>query len=112
MNNLTGKQAVEALHEAAIAGSTPVFNEPDMPADQAGAAEFSIFKREVARLIAEGHKGRFALIKGGEILSVWDTERDAIQAGRERFGTEPFVVQEVQWYLRRLRWGYTRPCNV
>ena len=111
MRNLTGKELVQASFEAAIAGATPILNEPDMPADQPGAAEFNVFKREVAQLIAEGHKGRFALIKGDCILSsVWDTQRDAIQAGRERFGSEPFTVQEIQWYLRRLRWGYYSTC--
>jgi hypothetical protein len=111
MNPLTGKELVEALHEAAIAGAAPVFKEPDMPAEQPGAAEFNAFKREVPRLIAEGHKGRYALIQGDRVCSVWDTERDAIQAGRECFGQQPFVVQEVQWFLRRLRWGYHRLCN-
>jgi hypothetical protein len=107
----SGRDLVQAMFESAIANTTPVFTLPDMPEDQPGAAEFNVFKREVARLIAEGHKGRFALIKGDRILSIWDTERDARQAGEERFGSDTFTVQEVQWYLKRLRWGYARLCK-
>jgi hypothetical protein len=111
MVSLTGHELVRAMFESAIAGTTPVFTQPDMPADQPGATEFNVFKREVPRLIAEGHKGRFALIKGDVIFSVWDTERDATQAGKERFGSDTFTVQEVQWYLKRIRWGYAHLCN-
>jgi hypothetical protein len=111
MSNPTGDDLVRAVHEAAVAGGTPIFNLPDLPNNQSGAAELKAFKREAPRLIAEGHKGRFALIKGDQVCSVWDTERDAIQAGRERFGQEPFTVEEVQWYVRRLRWGYYRTCT-
>jgi hypothetical protein len=111
MDNLTDQQLVEAFHEAAIRRATPIFDVPDMPADQPGAAEFNAFKREVPRLMAEGHKGRFALIKGDRIHSIWDTQRDAIHAGQERFGQERFTVQQVLWYLPRLRWGYRRLCH-
>jgi hypothetical protein len=107
----TGQELVRAMFESAAAGATPILNLPDMPADQPGAAEFNTFKQELPRLIAEGHKGRFALIVGACIASIWDTERDAFQAGRERFGEEPFTVQEVQWYLKHQRWGYARLCN-
>ena len=110
MSDLTGEELVRAVHEAALAGGTPIFNLPDMPEGQPGAEELKTFKREAPRLLAEGHKGRFALIKGDRVWSVWDTQRDAIQAGQERFGQGPFTVQEVQWYVRRQRWGYYRTC--
>jgi hypothetical protein len=47
------------------------------------------------RLLAEGHSGRYALLKGDEVLSVWDTQRDVLQAGYERFGLEPFTVKKI-----------------
>jgi len=48
--------------------------------------EVRTYLRELPRLLAEGHEGRHALIKGEEVLSIWDTFEDAYQAGRERFG--------------------------
>lgn len=57
--------------------------------------EINTYRRELPRLLAEGHEGRFVLIKGDEIVSVWDTFDDAIQAGCERFGLETFIAQPI-----------------
>ncbi len=46
--------------------------------------EIATYLRELPRLLEEGHAGRHALVKGDVILSIWDTQGDAIQAGRER----------------------------
>ena len=57
--------------------------------------EIATYLRELPRLLEEGHAGRHALVKGEEVLSVWDTQSDAIQAGRERFGLDPIFVKTV-----------------
>jgi hypothetical protein len=57
--------------------------------------EIATYLRELPRLIQEGQSGRHALIKGEEILSIWDTQGDAIQAGCERFGLEPIFVKTI-----------------
>jgi hypothetical protein len=107
---MDANELVRAVHEAAIVGGTLVDQLPDPPLDQPFAAEWRTFKREVYRLMCAGDKGRFALIKGDQVLSVWDTQNDAIQAGRERFGQQPFFVQEVQLYVKSVRSGYCRSC--
>lgn len=48
--------------------------------------EVATYLRELPRLLAEGQEGRFALVKGDEVYSIWDTFDDAYQAGRDRFG--------------------------
>ncbi len=58
-------------------------------------AEIATYRRELPRLVAEGHAGRFVLIKGGEVVSIWDTSDDAYHAGCERFGHGPFLAQPV-----------------
>jgi hypothetical protein len=59
--------------------------------------ETQAYLREKERLLAKGERGRFALVKGDEVIGVWDTARDAAQAGYEKFGVrEPFMVKEVQ----------------
>jgi hypothetical protein len=58
-------------------------------------AEANTYRREVARLLAEGHAGRYALIKGDEVVSIWDTQRDALQAGCDQYGLEPFAVVKI-----------------
>jgi len=103
---------VAAKHIAAVIGGTLIEEVPDLPAEASLAQEWKTFKREVYRLICYGYKGRFALIKGDQVVSVWDTFGDATQAGQERFGQEPFLVHEVQLYvksfLRPIRSGYVR----
>jgi hypothetical protein len=57
--------------------------------------EIETYQRELPRLLQEGEGGRWALIKGDEVVDVWDTQRDAIQAGRARFGLEPTLVKHI-----------------
>jgi hypothetical protein len=52
-------------------------------------------QESLARPLAEGQRGRFALVKAGRPLTVWDTLADAARAGRLLFGTEPCLVQEI-----------------
>jgi hypothetical protein len=57
--------------------------------------EIITYRRELPRLLAEGHEARFVLIKGDKIISIWDTSQDAYQAGAARFGSEPYLAQRV-----------------
>jgi hypothetical protein len=103
-------ELVRAVHESAVVGGTMVDQVPDPRPGEPFAEEWRTFKREVYPLLNAGNRGRFALIKGEQVVSVWDTLRDALQAGRERFGKEPFFVQEVQLYVKSIRSGYVRQC--
>jgi hypothetical protein len=56
--------------------------------------EIATYRRELPRLLEEGQEGRFILLLGSQILSLWDTCGDALQAGYERFGPDGrFVVK-------------------
>jgi len=57
--------------------------------------EIATYLRELPRLLAEGHAGHYVLIKGDEIVGIWNAQEDAIEAGRERFGLEPIFVKKV-----------------
>jgi hypothetical protein len=57
--------------------------------------ELATYLRELPRLLAEGQAGRHALIKGDEIVSIWEAQGEALQAGRERFGLEPIFVKAI-----------------
>jgi hypothetical protein len=59
--------------------------------------EIRTYLRELPRLLEEGHEGKYALIKGEEVLSVWDTFDDAYQAGRQQFGWGvAFLTQPIE----------------
>ena len=43
----------------------------DLPVGDPLAEELATYKSEARRLIAEGHEGRFVLIKNGTIVGIW-----------------------------------------
>jgi hypothetical protein len=55
--------------------------------------EVDTYRRELGRLLDEGHARRWALLQGDRVVSVWDTRGDALQYGYERFGSTPFAVK-------------------
>ena len=91
--------------------ATLLENTADWPEDHPLCVEWKTFKREASRLIGDGHRGRFVIIKGDQLVSIWDTLRDAVQAGAERLGHVPFLVQEIQPCIKPFRFGYARLCQ-
>ena len=41
------------------------------------------------------HPGKFVLIKGNELIGVFDNDKTAVAEGIRRFGTESFLVRGV-----------------
>jgi hypothetical protein len=81
---------------------------PDLPDAAPGspfAAEWNLFCRLVVGLVHEGHRGRMALVKAGQPITIWDTPRDAVQASQLLYGPAPCLVQEIQPFLRPARAG-------
>jgi hypothetical protein len=110
----TGDELVRRLHQEEIermrqeseTGSLPPreVQYPPLPDAEPGspmAEEWTMFKREVGRLLQEGHRGKFALIKAGQAITIWDTFYDAVQAAQSLDGNGKTLVQEVLPYLRR-----------
>lgn len=64
--------------------------------------EMETYTRELPRLIGEGHAGKYALIRGDGVDSLWPSEDAAVGAGYERFGLEAFLVKEVAEHERPL----------
>ncbi len=63
------------------------------------AVELATFYRELPQLVADGDDGRFVVLRGDAIESVWDTARDANQHGHDRFDDGEFLTARVD-----LRW--------
>ncbi len=57
--------------------------------------ELATYRRELARLLHGGHAGHHALLKEDQVVGIWDTQQDALRAGRERFGLAPFAVKKI-----------------
>lgn len=56
--------------------------------------ELETWRRKFPELLQ--HEGKFALVHGDEIADVFAAYEDAIQAGYQRFGLQPFLVKQVQ----------------
>lgn len=57
--------------------------------------DLATYRRQLPHLLEEGHAGRYALIKDDQVLSIWDTVGDALQAAGERFGLEPVATYKI-----------------
>jgi hypothetical protein len=69
-----------------VVGPGPTIHFGEIPeAMRHMAAELNTYLREMPRLLAEGEQGHYALIQGDQLVNVWDTFRDAMQFGSEKF---------------------------
>ena len=57
--------------------------------------DLETYRQQLPRLLQEGHAGRYAIIKDDQIVSIWDTVGDALQAAGERFGLEPVATYQI-----------------
>jgi hypothetical protein len=56
--------------------------------------EVSVFEAHRSELLGSA-RGKFVLIKGDEMVGVFDSEMDAIRQGYEKFGNVAFLVKLV-----------------
>jgi hypothetical protein len=91
----------------------PTVHYTELPEDASGgpiADEWNFYRREVGRLLAEGHEGRWVLIKGEKIIGIWDTEEEADQVRLQSFLMQPVLLKQVAVREPILRGGgYDRP---
>jgi hypothetical protein len=63
-----------------------------MPLEQ----ELATFQAALARLLQDpANQGKFALVVGAQVDSLWPSLDAALEAGYQRFGLTPFLVKEV-----------------
>jgi hypothetical protein len=74
-----------------------------VPAGSPVYQEVRTFCRELPRMLAEGQEGKWALIKGNEIVGLFATLDDGYRVGRDRYLFAPFLVQPVREWQPLLR---------
>src|SRR4051794_30704066 len=85
---------------------------PDFPPGHLLGREWDFFRRELPRLLAEGHEGEFALLKGEEVVGLYPTRDNALRAGYHKFLLEPFLVHAIRTEEPLLRLSpYCWPCR-
>jgi hypothetical protein len=122
--NEDGRKLIEQIHREAVTNhsSAPVapserptipYTElPEMDSASPLFQEWNSYRHEVQRLLAEGHEGKFVLIKGDAIIGFYETWDAARAAGLNRYLLKPFLVHQIQSRepVLRLR-GYNLPCR-
>jgi hypothetical protein len=83
----------------------------EAPPDSPIATEWNCYRREVGRLLAEGNQGKWLLIKGEEIVGIWDTMAEADSVRLERFLMQPVLMKQILAQEPILRIGYNRLCR-
>jgi hypothetical protein len=59
------------------------------------AAEWETYRREIGRLLAEGLEGKAVLIKGDEIVGIYETWQEAREVGLEKYYQQPHMVHPI-----------------
>jgi hypothetical protein len=69
----------------------------ELPEETEGpiAREWNLYRREVGRLLAEGHEGRWILIKGDEIVGIWDSRSEAQALSQKRYLMQPVLLRQI-----------------
>ena len=57
--------------------------------------DLQTYRRELPRLLQEGHAGRYAIIRDDQVVGIWDSLDDALVAAGERFGLEPVATYRI-----------------
>jgi hypothetical protein len=76
----------------------PTIHWSELPEDTSGgplSTEWNFYRREVGRLLAEGHEGRWVLIKGEEIIGMWERREEATAVADERYLLKPVLIRQV-----------------
>lgn len=71
-------------------------SERDMTSSATIALQTELDAFETLRLsLLDREAGRYALVKGHDLVDTFSTEVDAIREGYRRFGNEPFLVKHI-----------------
>lgn len=62
--------------------------------DMALEREMATYQANLMDILSS--EGRFVVIKGDEILGMWDFYEEALEAGYDEYGLEPFLVKKIQ----------------
>lgn len=59
--------------------------------------ELAFFRKALPSLLrTKSNRGKFALVRGDKLHSIHNTLDEALQAGYDHFGIDPFLVKEIQ----------------
>jgi hypothetical protein len=103
-----GYDLVERLHREAFEkgrmNPLPEYEPPtvhytELPEPQKDSPlfqEWNFYRREVGRLLAEGQEGRWLLIKGEDIIGIWETQEEAKDVALQKYLMQPCLIHQIR----------------
>lgn len=82
-----------------------------MDSDSPIPVEWNYYRIIIADLLAKGHEGKWLLIKGQEVIGIWETEAEANAVRVEHFLGQAILVKQILSRKRVLFVGYNRLCR-
>lgn len=58
--------------------------------------EIETYNKLVAGLLEQNPQGGFAVIKGTELLGIWQSRKEAVKEGTSKFGRISFLVKSIR----------------
>jgi hypothetical protein len=58
--------------------------------------EWNYYRHEAGRLLADGHEGRFVLIKGQALIGAWDTWEEARAVALQKYPRQLCLIHQVR----------------
>ena len=99
-------ELVRRMHEEAARNMKPLppvepptIHCTELPEGRASSllcTEWNYYRSQVVRLLAEGHEGRVVLIKGEEIIGIYDTMDEAEAVGLQKYLLQPFLRHQIR----------------
>jgi hypothetical protein len=89
----------EAIEQCRVQSPTPhdlSYTElPDAQPESPLYREWNFYRREVGRLLAQGHEKRFVLIKEESVIGIWSTREEAKAFALEKYLMQPCLIHQV-----------------
>ena len=57
--------------------------------------ELETYQKHKQELLVS-HSGKYVLIKGSKIINIYESQKDAINDGTDKFGNTPFLVKKIE----------------
>jgi hypothetical protein len=85
--------------------TVPYTELPPLPPDYPFATEWATLRRAMPQLLAEGHEGHSALIRGDTIVGVYADRAEAFLEGYRRFPDGQYIVPCIESRVRVVKLG-------
>jgi hypothetical protein len=85
--------------------TVPYTDVPPLPPDTPFATEWGVLREAMPRLLAEGHDGHAAIVRGKSIVGVYENRTDALLDAMRRFPDGQYIVPYIESRIRVIKLG-------